>query len=274
MKNRLFTHASICWLIAAGAASILGIASAQDEGDASKKLTTLAAGSDYLQTGPGTEAALPIGGKMVKVKLTGVPIQGSTGPTYGNTDTIIERLKDAVFSAATDADAVPDTLTATVPITLTALNLTGTVPGPNGGQCTVTLTLAPTPASTGTLTLMKASAAATAGTYSSTVTVYFMGTFTPISPNATCYPPILSAPPCKMNQKGGKWSTTPVAGEFLFTGTYPNVQANQHTGLPAGFGDFYISSPLQTDTAATAVHATCEALAALGTACPTSTGAR
>src|ERR1039458_3535097 len=94
MKKRLFTHTGVCWLIAAGAANVLGIASAQDTGDATTKVAAFAAGSDYLQTGPGTEATLPIGGKMVKVTLTGVPIQGSTGGTLGNTDTIVQRTED------------------------------------------------------------------------------------------------------------------------------------------------------------------------------------
>jgi hypothetical protein len=266
MKNRLFTQRGICWLIAATAASVLGIATAQDGVDASTKIKTIAAGSDYLQTNVGTQASLPLNGKMVTVKLKGVPIMGPQGPLYGNADTIVQRMKDATFSAA-GADAEPDTVTIVIPITLAALNLTGTVPGPSGGQCTVNLTMAPSPASTGTLTLQKASLAATSGTYFSSINVYFNATFTPISPNTTCYAPILNAAPCVFNQKGGHWSTTPLPGEFLLTAAYPNLQANQHTALPTGYGDFYMTQP-QTDTAATARHATCAALAAAGTACP------
>lgn len=262
MKVRGFTHTGVCWLIAAGAASIWGIAAGQDTSDAKGKLTSVAAGSDFLQTGPGTEAALPIGGKLVKVKLHGVPIVGSTGKPMGNTDTIVERQQDAVFSAAgVTPDAEPDVMTATVPVTLTALNLQGTLPGPNNNTCTVTLTLAPTPASTGTLILTKTSN--TGGTYTSSVTVYFMATFTPA---ATCYPPITGH--CVMNQKGGKWSTVPVAGEYLISGAYPNPSVNVHTALPPGYADFYITQ-LQTDSAATAAHATCEALEAAGATCPT-----
>jgi len=266
MKNRLFTSTSICWLIAAGAAGVLGIASAQDTDEARAKITTVAAGSDYLQTGPGTQATLPIAGKPL-VTLSGVPIPG-----FGSSDTIIERTQDAVFAAPPGAE--PDTtLEAVVPITLTALNLQGTVAGPTGGQCTVNLTLAPSPASTGTLTLTKATPAATSGSYHSDVNVYFNATFTPVSPNTTCYPPILKAPPCKFKQLKGTWSTTPVAGEFLYTGTYPGVQYNHHTNLPPGFADFYITAP-QTDTAATAAHATCEAFQAMNQPCPTGTTGR
>jgi hypothetical protein len=94
-----------------------------------------------------------------------------------------------------------------------------------------------------------------------------MATFTPIAPNTVCYPPLLNNAPCTMKQGSGHWSTTPLPGEFLYAGPYPGVQYNQHTALPAGFADFYITKP-QTDTAATATHATCEALAAAGTTCP------
>jgi len=257
MKNRLFTHTGVCWLIAAGAAGVLGIASAQETGNASTKITTFAAGSDYLQTGPGTEASLPIGGKTMKVSLTGVPIQGATGGTLGNTDTIIERTQDAVFATS---ETSPDS-SVTIPITLTALSLTGTVPGPNGGLCTVNISLATSPASTGTLTIDSN------GTYSSVITVYFSVTFTPIPPNTTCYPPITPAPPCKLTQKLGYWSTKPLSGEYEVVGPYGDLQANVHTNLPPGYADFYITS-LQSDTARTAAHITCEALTAVGTPCP------
>ncbi|HUE04246.1 MAG TPA: choice-of-anchor D domain-containing protein [Bryobacteraceae bacterium] len=258
MKKRLFTHTSICWLIATGAAGVLSIASGQDARKAATKVTAFAAGSDYLQTAPGTEASIPIGGKTMKVTLTGVPIKGSTGGTLGNADTIVERTKDAVFPAGTDV--TPET-SVTIPITLTALNLTGTVPGPNGGSCTVSIMVASSPASTGTLTLNSN------GTYSSQVTVYFAATFTPIAPNTTCYPPITTAPPCKFTQKGGHWSTHPLSGAYEVVGPYGDLQANVHTNLPPGYADFYLSQS-QTDTARTATHATCDALAAVGTPCP------
>jgi hypothetical protein len=53
----------------------------------------------------------------------------------------------------------------------------------------------------------------------------------------------------------------------LVVGPYGDVQANQHTALRPGYADFYITQP-QTASAATAKHATCEALAAVGTPCP------
>jgi len=254
MKKRLFTHTGICWLIAAGAASVLGIASAQDDSNPAARVTAFAAGSDYLQTAPGTEASIPIGGKTMKVTLTGVPIPSSTGGTLGNTDTIVQRTEDAVFPTGA---AVPD-IPVVIPITLTALNLMGTVPG-RPGSCTVNITLGG-PASTGTLTLYPN------GTYTSQVTVYFTATFTPIG-SSTCYPPITTAPPCTFKQKGGHWSTHPLAGAYLVVGPYGDPNANVHTNLPPGYADFYISQT-QTDSARTAAHATCDALAAVGTPCP------
>jgi hypothetical protein len=196
---------------------------------------------------------------MMKVKLTGVPIQRSA--TLGNTDTIIERTEDAVFSTA--ADAEPD-VTVTIPITLTGLSLTGTVPG-NPGSCTVNITLAFTPASTGTLTLTKTSN--TGGTYKSTVSVYYVESFIAIGTGSVCYPTITPSTPCTFTQKKGVWSITPLTGEYEVVGPYGDVQANVHTALPAGYADFYITQ-LQTDTAATAKHVTCEAFTAAHTPCP------
>jgi len=258
MKKRLIAHTTVCWLMAAGTTNVLGIASAQDAGDANPTITRVVAGTDYLQTGPGTQATLPIGGQMVTVQFKGIPIVGPAGP-LGNTDTIVQRSQDAVFGAA---DASPDA-TITIPITMTALNMVGSVTGPGGANCTVTLTLEPTPASTGTLTLTT-NAANTGGTYTSEVTVHFIATFTPGLP--TCYKTTPGV--CKFRQKGGKWSIKPQPGEYLVTGPYGDLQANQHTPLAPGLVDFYISKA-QTDTAATATHATCEALAAAGTPCPT-----
>jgi len=162
MHSRLFTRASVCWLIAAGATGALGIATGQDTGDAKTKIVRVMAGTDFLQTGPGTQAMLPTGNTMTLVQLHGVPIQGLG--ELGNTDTVMLRDEDAIFSD----DVTPDTVI-TVPITLEALSLQGTVTGPGGAACTVTLTLAPSPASTGDLYLKVTST--TGGTYRSKITV-------------------------------------------------------------------------------------------------------
>lgn len=164
---------------------------------------------------------------------------------------------------------------AVVPIYVQELNLEGTVgaSSPTSDTCTVHVNLAPRPVSTGVLTLTATSP--TGGTYSSVLNMYVQITFTPDQAGATCYPPIPSFL-CPMTQgqsgtAGGTWSTSPLAGEFLVPGPYGDLAANEHTtGMPAGVVDFYISK-LQTDSAATAEHATCEAFTALHKTCPRGT---
>jgi|HubBroStandDraft_1064217.scaffolds.fasta_scaffold01174_9 hypothetical protein len=267
MKKRLIAHTAVCWLIVAGALIGLGIANAQP--------IAIAAGTDYLQTASGTQATLPVGGGIT-VTLHGVPIK-STTRKYGSTDTSIVRPRDAVFSSGNPATNTPPF--ATVPIIVQELNLEGTVQAasPTGDTCTVHVTLAPTPPSTGTLTLFLTSPP-TGGTYTSILNMNVQITFTPVQAGATCYPSIPLAQ-CAMMQgqngtAAGTWSIDAVAGEFLVQGPYGDLAANQHTtGLPPGYADFYISQ-IQTDSAATAVHATCEAYEALHQRCPSSTGDR
>ena len=258
MKKRSIAHTAVCCLIAAGAATGLGIANAQ--------INAVAAGTDYLLTATGTQATLPFGGGIT-VSLHGVPIK-STTHKYGNTDTAIVRPKNAVF--ATSGVSSGTTPTITVPINVQALNLEGTVAAssPSSDTCTVHVTLAPTPPSTGTLTLYVTSP--TGGNYTSILTMNVQITFTPDQTGATCYPPIPIAQ-CMMTQGGngtaqGTWTTTPQPGEFLVQGPYGDLAANQHTGLPAGIVDFYISG-IQTDSAATAEHVTCAAFAAMSRRC-------
>ncbi len=144
-------------------AAACGIARAQDKApEASKKIIGVAAGTDFLQTAPGTQAEI----MKTLVPLTGVPIKGK-----GSVDTIVERTQDAGQVNFEGPD-----FTATIPITLEALNMTGTL-----GGCTVSITLAASPASTGTMTITTTSA--TGGNFSSTLTVYYIAMFTPA---ATC----------------------------------------------------------------------------------------
>ncbi len=257
MSKPSITYTAVYWLIAAGTVSGLGIANAQ--------ITAVAAGTDYLQTGPGTQAKLPFGGGIT-VTLTGVPI---TSPTekFGNTDTAIVHEQANFTTGGPSHDTTP---TVTVPIRVLALNLKGTVAAasPAGAKCTVHVNLAPFPPSTGELTLTVKSP--TGGTYMSTLNLNVQITFTPVGAGTTCYPPIPSFP-CTMTQGGagtapGTWTTTPQPGEFLVPGPYPDPAANQHSGLPPGIVDFYISG-IQTDSAATAEHVTCEALAAQSERC-------
>src|ERR1039458_7622282 len=151
-----------------------------------------------------------------------------------------------------EAGAVP---AVTIPIQIEALNLQGTL-----GSCTVTITLAPTPASTGTMMINVTSA--TGGTFYSKLTVNYIAMFTPA---ATCPPKMTGN--YTMSQQGGTWSTTPLPNEYLVVKPYPNVLANEHTGLPAGIVDFYIGGT-GTEAGETIRHVVCEAAKAAGQPCP------
>jgi hypothetical protein len=260
MEKRLIARTAVCWLIAAGAAGFLGTANAQ--------ITAVAGGTDYLQTAPGTKAMLPYG--LGTVTLHGVPIKSST-QKLGAADTEIEHAEGIFQSTGgigTDTLAGP---TVVVPIIVHQLNLAGTVQAssPTTDTCTVHVNLAPTPPSTGLLTLVESSA--TGGSYTSTLNLHVQITFTPDQAGATCYPPIPNVLcPMMQGQNGtapGMWSIVPVPGEVLVPGPYGDLAANAHTGMPAGVHDFYITQ-LQTDSAATAEHATCEAFTALHKTCP------
>jgi len=238
MRRRFETTKAVCCLITIAALCTCGIATAQD----ATTITGVAAGTDYLQTGPGTETTI----MGTKVTLTGVPIKG-----MGSTDSTIIRQKDA---GKLDLDKPG--FTATIPIQMTSLNLTGTL-----GACTASITLAPSPASTGTMTITTTSA--TGGTFTSTITVYYMAMFTPA---ATCPAPVTGS--YTFTQKGGKWSTKPTSSaEFIVTGPYPDVNANLHTGLPTGIVDFYITTTAKEE-ARTAAHVVCEAFEQAGETCP------
>jgi hypothetical protein len=171
------------------------------------------------------------------VALTGVPI--SPGK-YGSTDTIVVRPQDAVFSGHT----------ATTPIQMEALAMTGTYSG-----CTVSVTLASGPASTGIMTLTTTSAKG--GTFNSTLNVYYLAMFTPPNPGVGCPPPVSGT--VKLVQNGGSWETKPISKtEFLVKGKYGDVQANKHSELPVGYRDFFIEG-IGQEAGPTHIHAVCEA---------------
>ncbi len=241
MRKRFsMTKTAIHAIAIAAAASLCSIASAQTP------ITGVAEGSDYLQTTKGTQVTITLTTGPVTIPLTGKPIPGK-----GNSDTIVRRKKQANFPTG---GPVAD-VSVKIPIEIEALNMEGTL-----GACTVSVTLAPTPASTGTMTLTVTGP--TGGTFSSTLTVNYIAMFTPA---ATC-PPQLTGK-YTMSQQGGIWSTVPLSNEYLVVKPYPNVLANEHTGLPAGIVDFYISGS-GTEAGETIQHVVCEAAKAAGQPCP------
>ena len=254
MKRFSISKRSVC-LIALAAASLCGIATAQDSEDAgARKIKGVAAGSDFLSTGQPTQVQL----MGQTIRLMGVPIVTSTGEPLGNADTIMQRPQDAMFVANAFG-----AVTTTVPLTLAALQLTGTL-GTPPNACTMNITIQGSPASTGTATLKATSA--TGGTYTATFNVNYVATFTPIPPNTTC-PATVTGSKGPLTLKGGVWTTTPPPGALVVTGAYPNPNVNMHTGLPRGFFDFYPSPKLQTHLAVIVKHSVCQAQSTPGTLC-------
>jgi len=210
----------------------------------------------------------------VTVELRGKPLKG-----YKTVDTQVARTEIATF-VKTGAGTDPAVLSATIPIQLTALSLTGKVTI-GATRCTVDITLDPANLANdvGSMTLTETSTTPPSGFFSSTLNVYYEATFTP----ASCVPmnPIFGS--YTMVQKKGTWSSVPPAGAYLTVsepanctptnpptpgaclGT-PAQNANNHTGLPAGMTDFYLSGP-GIENGPTAAHIVCGALASAGTTC-------
>jgi hypothetical protein len=220
----------------------------------------VAAGSDYFTTGTGTSVKI-----LNKVHpLTGVPLDPDS---LGNADTIVERAYDALFAVASIDAVTPDIPpTVTIPITLTALQLTGTYGTLPDHACTMNITIQGTPLSTGTMTLT-VDAAGTGGTFTSSFDVYYTVKFTAVSPNTRCPGTITGNHTLTLLKPKGEWSTTPLPNEVLVVGAYPDPNANQHTGLPAGFVDFYATGVAE-HLGQTVKHFVCEALTtSTGAAC-------
>jgi hypothetical protein len=211
----------------------------------------VAAGSDYFTTGTGT--ALTIMSKAIP--LTGVPIDPNN---LGNTDTIVQRMGDAVFTADLSGSATPDTPSVTIPITVSALQLTGTF-GSGTSACTMNITIQASPASSGTMTLMVTTP--TGGTYTANLDIYYVVTFTPTATNTLgCPPTMTNNHKLSLTEKiPGGWSTTPIANEVIVPGAYPDPNANQHSGLPPGYVDFFTSG-LSKHIGVTIKHFVCESV--------------
>jgi len=228
--------------------------------DASKTIAAVAAGTDFFATGQPTTTVI-LGQTYT---LTGVPFTTSKGKLeYGTTDTTVERPNDAVFPATNGITPQP---TITVPITLTALQLTGTY-GTAPNSCTMDITILGSPASTGTATLTVTSA--TGGTYIANLTVQYQVTFTPIPPNTVCPANLTGTKTMELGGPAGNvftWSTKPPAGTYLKTGPYPDPNVNKHTGLPAGYVDFYPQG-LQQHLGETVEHSVCLSTKSASSSC-------
>ncbi|MGA3403570.1 MAG: PEP-CTERM sorting domain-containing protein [Acetobacteraceae bacterium] len=191
------------------------------------------AGSDYFLTVPGslTPSSPPPGGTWGNIPGVGtILFQGvDFGP--GGADTIIQRQADATINGPP------------VSIQITGLQLESEAPVAAFGNINVYASLDPTRLGndTGTLTVSGTSAG---GTFSSTLNVYF-DICTTVGVNGVgCGSGTLLGTGSYTGSTvgtstGSEWSSTPLPGQALVTGSVGDLAANSHSGLSAGEVDFF-----------------------------------
>src|SRR5260221_6761218 len=139
---------------------VLGFSMAVSAADIDPTVPSVALGSDYFATQPGTH--FNFGGGIGDVNLLGLPI----GPF--NTDTIIQRRADAVLGGQP------------IPIQMVALSLKSTAPVSVGGSFfDVFITLDPANLANDTGTMSIAGNTTAGGTFSSALNVFFQAHFAP-----------------------------------------------------------------------------------------------
>jgi hypothetical protein len=230
MKRSFPTCRAAACAIATAAFSLYGIASAQ---------TTVALGTDYLETAQGTQFVTPFG----PIALQGVPISQK----YGMADTIVERQENADLT-----NPMP------IPIQLMKLSLQSINPiQVNGVACNVSVGLdrANLDKDTGTMTIMaNITDVFAGGTFDSMLNVYYEAKFTPATGTGSCPKPIKGV--TNLAQNGGTWQPKPVPAQVIVKApatcvptvpptvghclSTPAQTANTHTKLPPATTDFYI----------------------------------
>jgi uncharacterized protein (TIGR03382 family) len=183
-------------------------------------LDTVAAGSDYFQTLPGTFANVP---GIGFVSFMGNPI----GP--GSTDTIVQRQADA------DINGAP------IPIQITALSLKSTAPVNIGGSFFDVFVNLDTSDQTvhnkGSMTINGTPAG---GTFSSFFDVFYDVTATQVGnpSNTMTFTGVDGG-----NLSGSNiWNPVAPLNAVIVTGPFGDQNANMHTGLPANEVDFFPGS--------------------------------
>jgi hypothetical protein len=187
---------------------------------------TVALGTDYFQTQPGTFFIFSGGsfGTGKQVNFVGLPV----GPF--STDTIIQRQADATINGSA------------IPIQIVALSLRSTQPVIfNGVLYNVFVTLDPAHLAqdTGTLTVHGTLAG---GTFDSTLNVFFLAKFVPIGGGQG----VTVSDGLTLSQTGGPWGPTPPPGSVIVRGpddgSTADLAANLHTGLDSQEVDFFGSA--------------------------------
>src|SRR5713101_9100767 len=140
---------------------VLGLSMGASAADIDPTVPSVALGSDYFATQPGTH--FNFGGGIGDVNLLGLPI----GPF--NTDTIIQRRADAVLGGPA------------IPIQMVALSLKSAAPVNVGGSFfDVFITLDPANLANDTGTMSIAGNTPTGGTFSSGLNIFFQAHFQPV----------------------------------------------------------------------------------------------
>jgi len=201
--------------------ALLALALSAPEIAQAQPIDTVALGSDYFATAPGTQFTFD----GMTIPLMGVPL----GP--GNTtDTIVQRQADAVINGPS------------VPIQLTALQLESVGPVPVPGVGTIPIFASLDPANlgkdTGTITITGSLAG---GTFSSFFDVFFDVCTAPGVNGIGCGAGTsLGTGNFALQSQGPQgWLPTPPPDAFEVMGPFGDQAANIHTGLPANEVDFF-----------------------------------
>ncbi len=194
----------------------LGSSLSAGAADIDPTLPSVALGSSYFATQPGTH--FNFGGGIGDVNLLGLPI----GPS--NTDTIIQRKADTVLGGPA------------IPIQIVGFSLKSAAPVNVGGTFfDVFVTLDPFQLANDTGTMSIAGNPTAGGTFTSALNVFFQAHFVPTVAGATF--DVFSQ--VNLTSSGTAWGPTPPIGAAIVNGpddgTAADQQANKHSGLICTF---------------------------------------
>jgi hypothetical protein len=186
---------------------------------AAARSETVALGSDYFQTVPGSGDSsgtwFNFGAGIGVVDFQGAP------NALGQTDTWVIRQADATINGPA------------IPIQLMDLSLVSEAPVlVSGNLYNVSLSLNPADKSKGSITILGSTSG---GTFNSTLNVFFDANFTPVKGGS----PFQVQSEVTISGTDQKWLPTPPPGAVIVPGPYGQPWANLHSGLPPGEVDFF-----------------------------------
>lgn len=190
-------------------------------------IETVALGTDYFETAPGTFDNIP---GLGRVDFKGVPF----GP--GTTDTTVQRQADAVINGPA------------IPIQITGLQLMST-----NLATPVFVSLDPLLLGQDTGTMLISGTTA-GGTFTSTLKVNFVVCTTPGVKGVGCdggmqlmTGALTLVNPVNPLDPGASWMPDPPPGAVLVTGPFGDQAANIHTGRPGNEVDFFPGHVVECD---------------------------